>query len=590
MTDEKKGTILIVDDDPANLGLLFHYLQRAGYRVLVAQDGQSALEQVSDAKPDLILLDVMLPGIDGFEVCRRLKEDHNTMTIPVIFMTALRETVDMVKGFELGAVDYITKPMHYKEVLARVNTHLTVCRLQQDLQEQNRQLKEENSRRRRVQDALRESRERYRLLAENSTDMISRQTSDGVYLYVSPACRSLLGYEIEEMVGHSAVEFFHHDAPKDIPLLSKPMNEWPPVSTITCQARRKDDTFIWLETTTKIIRDQKSGMILEIIAVSRNVTERKEAEDALQQAHDGLEIRVQERTAELAKTNAALRRFVPHEFLRFLDKESIIDVCLGDQVQREMTILFSDLRSFTTLSETMSPQDNFNFLNAYLSRVSPIIREYSGFIDKYIGDAVMALFPEKSEHALEAAIAMRQEIIRYNSERLQRNRVPIDSGASVHTGTLMLGTVGEEERMEGTVISDAVNLAIRLEGLTKLYGASIVISQNALFSLDQPTQYQFRFLDRVRVKGKKEAVSVFEIFDGDPAEIVDLKLRTQTDFEKGLLHYHSREFIEARAHFEQVLIDNPNDKAAQLYLKRTIHFIEYGVPPDWEGVEALTEK
>ena len=154
----------------------------------------------------------------------------------------------------------------------------------------------------------------------------------------------------------------------------------------------------------------------------------------------------------------------------------------------------------------------------------------------------------------------------------------------------MLGTIGEAERMESTVISDAVNLTSRLEGLTKLYGASIVISQNVLFNLEQPTQYQFRFLDRVRVKGKEEAVSVFEIFDGDPLEIVALKSKTQTDFEKGLLHYHSQEFTEAKTHFERVLKHNSNDKAAQLYLKRTIHFLEYGVPPDWEGIEALTEK
>ena len=378
MTDEKKGAILVVDDDPANLGLLFDYLKRADYRVLVAEDGQSALKRVSDANPDLILLDVMMPGIDGLEVCRRLKAEKKTRNIPVIFMTALAETVDKVKGFEAGAVDYITKPMHYSEVLARVNTHLTMCQLQSNLQAQNKQLKEENFRRRRVQDALRESRERYRLLAENSTDMISRQSSDGVYLYMSPACRTVLGYEIEEMVGHSAIEFFHPDAPKENPLLNQSMEEWPPVSTITCQACHKDGHYIWLETTTKIIHDPKERMIIEIIAVSRNVTERKEAEDALQEAHDKLEIRVQERTAELAKTNAALSRFVPHGFLNLLGKESIVDVSLGDQVQRELTILFSDLRAFTSLSETMSPQDNFNFLNAYLGRVSPIIREYHG--------------------------------------------------------------------------------------------------------------------------------------------------------------------------------------------------------------------
>jgi PAS domain S-box-containing protein len=590
VANDQKDTILIVDDNPATLGILFDYLRKSGYRVLIAEDGESALERVNYIKPDIILLDIMMPNLDGFEVCRRLKEDKKTRDIPVIFTTALSETSNIIKGFELGAVDYITKPVHYHEVLARVNTHLMVRKLQKSLQEQNKRLKEENLKRKRVQDALRESRERYRLLAENSTDMISRQTPDGVYLYVSPACRPLLGYEIEEMVGHSAFEFVHPEALETIPELCEPLQEWPPISTLTYQARCKNDSYIWLETTTKIIRDPKEGMITEIIAVSRDVTARKEAEEALQKAHDELEQRVEERTAELAKTNVAYRRFVPHEFLRFLGKETIVDVGLGDQVQREMTILCSDLRSFTTLSEKMSPQDNFNFLNAYLRRVSPIIRQHNGFIDKYIGDAVMALFPEKAEQALQSAIAMRHEILHYNEKRVKQGYEPIEIGASIHTGSLMLGTIGEKERMESTVISDDVNLAFRLEGLTKLYGASIVISQHTLFNLDQPTQYQFRFLDRVRVKGKKEAVSVFEIFDGDPAEIVDLKLETRTDFEKGLLHYHSQEFTEAQEHFEQVLKCNPDDKAAQLYLKRATHFLQYGVPLHWEGVEALTEK
>jgi two-component system sensor histidine kinase ChiS len=219
-----------------------------------------------------------------------------------------------------------------------------------------------------------------------------------------------------------------------------------------------------------------------------------------------------------------------------------------------------------------------------------VIRRNFGFIDKYIGDAVMALFPEKTEHALQAAITMRRELSQFNEERVSQGQPPLNTGTSIHSGGMMLGTIGEAERMESTVISDAVNLAFRLEGLTKMYGASIVMSHNALFSLESPTQYQFRFLDRVRVKGKSEPVSVFEVFDGDPLEVVSMKLNTQTDFEKGLLHYHSREFADAMLFFETVLSHNPDDRAAQLYLKRAIHFDEYDVPPDWEGIEALTEK
>jgi len=590
MASDSKFSILVVDDNINNLRLFFDFLQAAGYQVLIAEDGESAFERLKYSIPDLVLLDVMMPEIDGYEVCRQLKADKKTKDIPIIFMTALSGTEEKIKGFEAGAVDYITKPIEYKEALARIESHLKLHQLQSDLEEQNKRLQEENIRRMRVQDALRESRERYRLLAENSTDLIARQSADGVYLYVSPACQTLLGYEVEDMVGKQFFSFLHPGTVENEPILNQPMSEWPPISTVTCQARRKDGSYIWLETTTKIVRDAKKGMIVEITSVSRNVTERKEAEDALQEAHDQLEIRVQERTAELAKTNESFRRFVPHEFLRYLGKKSVLDIHLGDQVQREMAILCSDIRSFTSLSEAMSPQENFNFLNEYLGCVSPVIRQYHGFIDKYVGDAVMALFPEQTEHALQAAIQMRHEMTHLNEKLKEQGQQPIATGTSIHTGSLMMGTIGEAERMESTVISDAVNLAFRLEGLTKLYGASIVMSQDALFALESPTQYQFRFLDRVRVKGKQEAVSVFEVFDGEPLEVVALKVDTQTDFEKGLLHYHSQEFGKAKEFFKSVLARNSDDKAAQLYLKRATHFDEYDVPPDWEGIEAITEK
>lgn len=957
--------------------------------MLTAASGEEALKQVDDTLPDLILLDIMMPGTDGFETCRRLKENELSKDIPVIFMTALTEATDKVKGFELGAVDYVTKPLEFKELLARVTTRLTLRKLQLNLQEQNKALQEENFRRRRVQEVLRESRERYRLLAENTTDIISRQTPKGIFRYVSPACRILLGYAVEEMVGKSALAFVHPDDLELIKQASLSTKERSHVSTVTYRGRRKDNSYIWLETTTRTIRDPETDEPLELIAVSRDVTERKEAQEAVQKARDELEIRVAERTAELkeknealsrldelkdeflantshelrtplngiigiaeslidgaagqltpeqiynlsmivasggrlanlvndildfsklkhqeihlqlkavdmravtnviitlsqplidgidlqlvnqvdpdlprvhadegrvqqimhnlignaikftqsgtvtisasvqdnmlavtvsdtgmgippdkfdsifqsfeqldasttrshggtglglsitkqlvelhrgileirsvvgqgsdftftlplyegvrssadddqmmkvsqaisrvqteiipaatttdhelvanknfailvvddelinvqvltnylslqnygivqafdgfealeaiedvepdlvlldvmmpkmsgyevcrkirenypahelpvvlltaknqisdliagfevgandyltkpfdkneilarvkthlrlAKINVAYGRFVPHEFLRFLNRESIVDVHLGDQVQRDMTILFSDIRDFTALSESMNPQENFNFLNAYLGRVSPIIHEHHGFIDKYIGDAIMALFPENVENALQAAIEMRQEVSRYNQQRQEENKRPINIGIGLHTGSLMLGTIGETRRMEGTVISDAVNLASRLEGLTKLYGVSIIISEQALFSLHQPTRYTFRFLDRVQVQGKKETVAVFEIFDGDPPDMVALKLKTQPAFERGLLHYHSQEFTQAKTFFEDVITQNPQDKAVHLYLKRVNYFSEYGVPPNWEGVEALTEK
>ncbi len=137
---EEQGIILIVDDNTTNLSVLFDYLKKADFRVLVAQNGAAALELVDEVLPDLILLDIMMPEMDGFETCAALKAREDAADVPVIFMTALTDTVDKVKGFSLGAVDYITKPFQHEEVLARVNTHLTIQQLKKHLLKKNEEL------------------------------------------------------------------------------------------------------------------------------------------------------------------------------------------------------------------------------------------------------------------------------------------------------------------------------------------------------------------------------------------------------------------------------------------------------------------
>ncbi len=303
----KKESILIVDDDPTNLAVLFDYLQASNFEVFAAEDGQSAIKQARYAKPNLILLDIMMPGVDGFETCHRLKSYPETKDIPIIFLTAISRTQDKVRAFEAGAVDYITKPFQYEELLARITAHLTIHKLQQNLDEQNKQLQEEIIMRQRIQEALQESRERYRFLAEYSTDMISRQTLEGTYRYVSPACHTLLGYTVEEMIGHRVSDFLH---PEDLNILTQSYEtklKQAQVATIVCRTRHKYEGYIWLETTHQTIYDPETVSPLEIIAVSRNITARKIAEEALQQAHDKLEQRVKQRTADLAEVNTSLK-------------------------------------------------------------------------------------------------------------------------------------------------------------------------------------------------------------------------------------------------------------------------------------------
>jgi len=250
-----------------------------------------------------------------------------------------------------------------------------------------------------------------------------------------------------------------------------------------------------------------------------------------------------------------------------------------------MTILFSDIRGFTSLSEKMTPKENFKFINSYLSKMEPIITQYNGFIDKYIGDAIMALFPTNADDAVRSSISMLKKLDIYNEERHKAGYKPIKIGVGLNTGALMLGTVGGKNRMDGTVISDAVNLASRMEGMTKGFDIGLLISENTYFKLKNPSIYAIRMLDRVKVKGKNIPVTVYEVFDTDPN--IELKLKTRDQFEQALNYYRHQEFIKAINCFQQVLQINDKDKASQIYIERCQKLQEIGVTDDWDGVDTL---
>ncbi|MEG4346383.1 ATP-binding protein [Microcoleus sp. A003_D6] len=418
LLESEKLKILVVDDEPINIHVIINSLSVENYDITQASNGLEALNLIeSGFKPDLILLDVMMPHMTGYEVCQEVRKKYSPLEMPILMLTAKNQTTDLVEAFNLEANDYVTKPFIKKELLARINTQI-----------------------------------------------------------------------------------------------------------------------------------------------------------------------------RLAKLNAAYGRFVPHDFLSLLEKPSIIEVKLGENQERDMTVLFADIRSFTALSENMTPPENFAFINTYLGRVSPAIRKNNGFIDKYIGDAVMALFPISPEDGVRAAIDMQREVNIYNQQREKNGLCPIAIGIGLHAGNLMLGTIGERERMESTVIADAVNLASRLEGLTKVYGAGIIVSGAIIDRLDEPEKYKYRFVDRVTVKGKTNAVSVFEIYDTETEQSIVLKQQTAEIFQEALNFYYQQKFVAAQKLFENILQINPGDRVAMLYFKRARKYRMYGAPDGWSGVETSTEK
>jgi class 3 adenylate cyclase len=296
---------------------------------------------------------------------------------------------------------------------------------------------------------------------------------------------------------------------------------------------------------------------------------------------------IQANIAHQDALNKAYGRFVPRELLTLLDKGSILDVKLGDQTQRDMTVLFSDIRSFTRLSESMTPLENFKFINSYLERMGPEIRANGGIIDKYIGDAIMALFPVRPEDAIASAVAMQQKLLEYNRHRATSGYAPISVGIGVNAGKVMLGTVGEHERMDGSVIADAVNLCSRVETLTRVYGSYILTTGKTVKALTSQSRFAFRFVDRVRVRGRREAVLIFEVLDGERQDQRDLRLSYRAELAQAQRMYFGRQFKESLEIFTALKSRNPGDRVLEIYRARSERLASAEVPETWEGVEEI---
>jgi adenylate cyclase len=235
----------------------------------------------------------------------------------------------------------------------------------------------------------------------------------------------------------------------------------------------------------------------------------------------------------------------------------------------------------------MTPQENFDFINGYFQLVSPEVRRHQGFIVKYLGDGMMAIFPQRAADALAAGIAQLRQIEQFNQTS---SLPPIQVGIGIHHGPMMVGIVGEAQRMQGDAFSDDVNLTSRLEGLTKFYGVSMLISEQVLDQLGADHPYQLRFLDQVKVKGRGKPLPIYEVLDADSVECRDRKVQTRLHFEAGVHCYQAGEFVAAQGHFRAVVALDPLDRPARLYCRRVAKLIAKPPAFTWTGVSTWGRK
>lgn len=463
---------MLVDDEPANLTLLEELLYLKGYATVSALSGDEALSLARASRPDLILLDIMMPDMDGFDVCDRLRNDTTLQTVPIIFLTALDDDISRLKGLEMMADDYLTKPFNSRLLLAKVENilQLSQMRSQAVSSQFNQQVKEQSKR------------------------------------------QIAAAWEANEYLS----EKFH--------------------------------------------------------------------------------------------------LFVPEQLLGRIAPKGIESIQLGNVTEEELTILFCDIRGFTAIAESQAARETFEWLNAFFTKMNDCITSHSGFIDKYLGDAIMAVFDKPNSHAMDAiqaAVAMQESLQEFNINRHKYNlEFPVNIGTGINTGIGMIGTLGSDRRMDSTVIGDVVNTASRLENLTKIYGCKIIISESAIVHArefingisqnsnskeslllkcdlevetpesiiatsgataakgDLPSNnYYYRWIDRVTPRGKQQAIEIYEIWAASSPDS-EAKQLTQALFDKGIQGWQSEKFVAALGYFQQLIEQNPADTIVSFYINR----------------------
>jgi class 3 adenylate cyclase len=280
-----------------------------------------------------------------------------------------------------------------------------------------------------------------------------------------------------------------------------------------------------------------------------------------------------------AETYAStFRKFVPAQFLTRIAKDGIHSIKPGNAERAEVTVLFSDIRGFTSIAENSPPDEVFRMLNKYLSYVEPPITANNGFIDKYMGDGIMALF-EKSEttrsakFAIDAALQMQAGLESYNQHRIEDGKEPLAMGIGLHIGQVIIGTLGANDRMDSTAIGDAVNLASRIEGMTKMYGVPILASIDTLNALEDRSVYRARFVDNVMAKGKQEPIQIWQVIGNSTEDVSQNYFAMLLAYNDGIRFYRERNIVLAKERFERALKLEPSDRVSEIYLERCVRYL-----------------
>lgn len=257
--------------------------------------------------------------------------------------------------------------------------------------------------------------------------------------------------------------------------------------------------------------------------------------------------------------------FVREHYLKMFGRERLEEVVRGDTCAMRVGVMFADIRDFTSIIETLSPEESFALVNEYCLATEPAIRDHGGFIDHYRGDGTMALFPDDPVSAVCAGVEFSHAVDRFNAQRAQRGLPPLDIGIGIHIGEVIAGVCGGQHTLQCVVVGDCVNTAARIEGLSSRYKTRLVIS-DAVYKQLPPDRWTCRQLETVKLKGKDIEQTVHEVIDALPVERRQAKMATLEHFRAGSAALMAGDIARAMGAFASVLTQTPHDQGAKLLL------------------------
>jgi PAS domain S-box-containing protein len=444
---EKKRSfkILIVDDSQTNIDYLASILKRDDYLIASSNNGTNAITKAKGNRFDLILLDVIMEGIDGFEVCKELKGFSATKDVPIIFLTGLSDSQHITKGFEFGAVDFVTKPYNHSELKARVQTHLELKRWKDTIADKNKQLEETNR-----------ELEKLSLVASKTSNSVLIANSLGEIEWVNEGFTRLTGFTLEEYKSINGSNFFscfeNRKLIDDIKLSIKHKRSIV-FSTVKVTKSGKGK---WVQTTLTPILDT-DGDVKKLVTICSDISAIKEAELIIKKKNKELE-------EERIKSERLLLNILPLETaeeLKLYGKAKVKHYKLA-------SVLFTDFKGFTRIAESMTPELLVADLDKYFIKFDEIIDKHNLEKIKTIGDSYMCAggipVSNKSNpfEIVLAGIEIQSLMKSINNEQIKNNQLVWDLRLGIHTGELISGVVGNN-KFAYDIWGDTVNTASRME-------------------------------------------------------------------------------------------------------------------------------